>query len=104
MDIDNTPGSYAIIGLTSFDLLDTVYKEFENGSQDKNMYCLEPDQLTTYNNGNSSNDLPTNCGLGVFNLSTTDGNYQDANNVLADPDSELKLSQFCAACKPGYYP
>ena len=61
-------------------------------------YDLESqEQLNVYK------QLPSNCGLGVLNLSSSNLNSTNNNATLGENVSSVQnLAHFCAACKPGY--
>ena len=49
--------------------------------------------------------LPLNCGLGVINLSITNGRSTNNRSTISNGTKTVNnLSHFCAACKPGYKP
>lgn len=102
--IDNTPGKYDILGIHAYGLQSTSF-EYKNESQMENILnCMIPDQTSLFSANNTASTLPLNCGFAVLNLTTKDGLYTDASNINANPQNQLSLSQFCAACKPGYQP
>ena len=48
-------------------------------------------------------EFPENCGIGVFNTLSSDGDSSDSINTKEDL-SGSKLAIFCSACLPGYKP
>lgn len=89
--------------------LDSINHITSPNTNRKNIECFE-DSISTfgYDSGNSNEvekyqKLPENCGLGVLNLSNTDGDAsKNRLPVSGNPSSLPGLAQYCAACKPGY--
>ena len=81
-----------MVGLLPYALTNKAYEVEEGDEEEKLMTCLLPNQVTLFTVSNGLSTLPKNCGLGVLNLGTENGEYQDASNKTATPDKQLKLS------------
>lgn len=64
---------YKISQLKAFWLGSPNYTNFTGTRNEYSVNCYTPNQMTTYTNPNTINNLPVNCGYAAFNLNSTDG-------------------------------
>ncbi len=50
------------------------------------------------------NEFPVNCGAGIINLDSNDGDSSNSISNFANYTEPLKLAIYCASCEPGYSP
>ncbi len=80
LEIDTT--TYNVIGLKPFQLVTQDFVNINGEDLNPNISCLNPTLSTNFGIPVDQNQtFPANCGLGVINLSSSDGDYSDSVNV-----------------------
>jgi hypothetical protein len=69
---------YKISQLKAFWLGSPDYTNFTGLRNEYSVNCFTPNQITTYTNSLTVNNLPDGCGYAAFNLNSTDGDSSQA--------------------------
>ena len=98
--------SYAVEGLAPYDLSDIDFQDVAEGNEQYSINCLNPFSPSYFGDATKFTTFPEHCGLGVINLSHSDGNSTDSvmEASLETLTPNLNLAIFCGACLPSYKP